>query len=195
MHYLPDTNDQDAIAERYWPDAFKSVIRSELGSALKDSVTPQNFRYIYKRHYSALYPDIDAFLEAVMGSLIIGAENGADAGFEAVYAAFLAEQRLPDIYRYAQHPWPDVMSASLQQRIHRAVVKDYSPDDGFSYAHRDGYINDYVKYDDFIDAVAAIVVACASNGLDDTLERLYTALILGYPLPPLRRNPRRLKTW
>ncbi|MDD5311832.1 MAG: hypothetical protein PHO26_02200 [Dehalococcoidia bacterium] len=195
MHYLPDTDDQDAIAERYWPDGFKGVIRNGLSRALSITLTPQNLRRIYQRHFSGSYPDVDAFAETVLNSTIIGAENGADRGFEAVYSAFLAETRLPCLYRYALHPWPDVMSASLQRKIQLAVVKDYSADDGFRYAYKDGYLRDYVNHADFIDAVADIIVVCTANGVDDTLERIYTAFIHGHPLPPMRRNPRRLKTW
>ena len=33
MHYLPDTDEQDALTEIYWPDDFKTVVRQELREA------------------------------------------------------------------------------------------------------------------------------------------------------------------
>jgi hypothetical protein len=195
MHYLPDTNDQDAVQERYWPDGFKQVIRNELSRALSVIITAQSLRHIYQRHYTDTYPDINRFVETVINSVIVGAENGADRGFEAVYSAFLAETPLPQVSHYVRHLWPDVMTAKTRHKILNAVVRDYTTDDGFSYAYKDGYHKDYVNYSDFINAVSDTIVSSIANGIDDALEKIYIAFISGYPLPPLRRNPKRLKTW
>jgi hypothetical protein len=195
MHYLPDTDDEDAIRERYWPDGYKLAIRSEVRDAVVPGLQGTGMARIYRRSYRDTFQGVSEFIDCIVGGIIIGAENGADEGFESVYESFIAECELPEIYRYARAFRPPNISKKGEGTIHRAIVKDFGKDDGFSYAYKDGYDGKYASYEDFIDRVADIMVAGARNGVYSAFERFYRAFFYRYPLPPMRRNPRRLKTW
>jgi hypothetical protein len=196
MHYLPDTDEQDALSEKYWPDEFKAVIRQELQDALSKRLKrSRNLRRLYRRDYANVYRDFDHFTDAIINILIISAENGADYGFDIVYNAFLTEARVPEQRRYACSYWPQVMTRSVENSIRRAVVKSYEKDEGFAYAYKDGYLSDFKDYKHFIDKVAGLVVSGIATGIDDKLEQLYKSFLGGHPLAANRRNPRRLKTY
>jgi len=195
MHYLPDTNDEDAIQERYWPDNFKLVIRNEIKLTASFKFTAANLKHIYKQHYSQFFSEIQLFCDAVINSIVVGAENGVDIGFDSVYSAFLKEIPLPEMFQYHRSLWPTLVNADINKKIHQAIAMDYYTDDGFRYAYKDGYKNDYVNYSTFINIIADILIISMSNQIDDTLQKLYAAFVYGYPLPPFRRNPKRLKTW
>jgi hypothetical protein len=195
MHYLPDTNDEDAMQERYWPDGYKLTIRSEIREVVVPELREAGIARIYRRSYRDSFQGIAEFTDRVAGGIIIGAENGADEGFESIYASFIAECDLPEIYGYACTFRAPKISKTGQRAIQRAIVKDFRKDDGFTYAYKDGYHDKYASYRDFIDRVAEIMLAGVKNGLYSAFERSYKAFFYGYPLPPMRRNPRRLKTW
>jgi hypothetical protein len=195
MHFLPDDEDEDGISERYWPDDFKDLIRRMLPPELRKELNETNLLAIYERQYSQDYPDIHHFVDRIIESAVIGAENGADEGFESIYNAFLDEAPLPFARPYARYLSPDVFSRTMAEAIHRAVVEDYLQDDGFIYAYRAGYSDRYENFDRFIDETAWLVVHAAKNGFDDMLGRIYRAFLSRRPLPPARRNPRRLKQY
>jgi hypothetical protein len=195
MHYLPDTNDEDAVQERYWPDSYKLVIRREVRSAISPALNTKAIGHIYKRRYSRNFPEIGQFVESITGGIIIGAENGADNGFEIVYASFLSESPMPGPHRCARPLWQGDLSRKSLNNIRTAVIRDYRTDDGFVYAYRDGYRGDYSSMDGFVGKVADIIVIETANGISATLGKYYRAFMFGWPLPPMRRNPKRLKTW
>lgn len=195
MHYLTDTDEQDAISEKYWPDEFKQVIRQELQNALSKKMKSRSLSCFYRRHYSNMYRDLRHFTDEIINILVISAENGADHGFDIVYNAFLTEARIPEQRRYARSYWPQIMTRRIENRIRKAVVKSYENDDGFTYAYNDGYTKDYKNYRHFIDDVAGLVVSGIVAGIDDKLEQLYKAFLIGRPLATNRRNPKRLKTF
>jgi hypothetical protein len=196
MHYLPDTDEQDALSEKYWPDEFKAVIRQELQDALSGRLKKsRNLSRLFGRCYSDMYRDFDHFTDAIINILIISAENGADHGFDIVYNAFLTEARVPEQRRYACSYWPHVMTGSVEDKIRRAVVGSYEKDEGFAYAYKDGYTGDFKDYGHFIDEVAGLIVSGIASGIDDRLEQLFKSFLGGYPLAANRRNPKRLKTY
>jgi len=192
MHYLPDTEEQDAAAERYWPDGFKQVIREEVGRAIRIKLKEERLRRIYKGRYQDKYADAGQFVYRIAEIVIIGAENGADDGFELIFKAFLTESRLPEIARYAVYVWPHIFSQNIVGRIQNAIAFDYRNDETFKYAYNVGYRKDYLHFDDFIDQMAGMITTSVINGTDDMLVRIYTAFLNCQPLPPARRNPRRL---
>ena len=195
MHYLPDTDDEDAIQERYWPDGYKLTIRKEIRDVVAPGLQYAGIERIYRRSYRDSFPGITEFTDRVAGGIIIGAENGADEGFESVYASFIAECDLPETYGYARTFRSPTIDKAAERAIYRAIVKDFSKDDGFTYAYKHGYAGKYASYGDFIDRVAEIMVAGVKNGVYSAFGRFYKAFFYGYPPPPMRRNPRRLKTW
>lgn len=195
MHYLPDTNDEESLQERYWPDSFKQTIREVVRASISDKLRETDLASIYSRHYTGQFIDLAAFMDSLLNAIVIGAENGADEGFELVYNAFIRETVLPETYRRVRSVWPFRISARDRRKIHRAIVNDYFMDDGFNYAYRDGYRQQFRLFSNFIDAVAGLLVDSMENGVNITLERHYIAFLRGLPLPVMRRNPRRLKTW
>jgi hypothetical protein len=195
MHYLPDTEEQDAAAERYWPDGFKQVIRDEVGRAVKLKLKERELRRVYEKRYQDGYVDAGQFANKIAETVIIGAENGADAGFEMIFKAFLTESSLPEIARYAVYLWPNIFSQKIMDRIQNAVAFDYRNDETLKYAYNVGYRKEYSKFDEFIDRIAFKITASVINGTDDMLARIYTAFLNCQPLPPARRNPKRLKVY
>ena len=195
MHYLPDTEEQDAAAERYWPGAFKQVIREKVGQAVKAKLKEERLRHIYEDKYHDTYADAGQFSDRIAEIVVIGAENGADDGFEMIFKAFLTESQLPEIARYAVYLWPNVFNERIIDRIHKAVAIDYGRDETFKYAFKVGYQKEYREFNRFIDSIASRITTSVINGTDDTIARIYTAFLNGQPLPPARRNPKRLKVY
>ena len=126
---------------------------------------------------------------------VIGAEKGADNGFDAIYQAFLDEKPLPEARPYARYLWPGFFPEMLKQRIHQAIAEDYRQDEEFLYAYKVGYAQRYPGFERFIDEVARLMVFATENGVDDMLAQIYRAFWAMRPLPPARRNPRRLKQY
>ena len=195
MHFLPDTEAEDAAAERYWPDGFKQLVQKEVGRAIRAKLDETSLRHVHKRQYGDKYPELSRFADRIADMVVIGAENGADDGFEAVYRAFMTESPLPDTRTYARYFQPQVFSRELRRRIHQAVASDYSQDDSLQYAYQVGYSKAYNNFDEFIDEVAGLIVGGVVNGVDDTLARIYRSFVNRQALPPARRNPKRLKSW
>jgi hypothetical protein len=195
MHYLPDTEEQDAAAERYWPDGFKQVIRDEVGKAVKLKLKERKLRRVYEKRYQDGYVDAGQFANKIAETVIIGAENGADAGFEMIFKAFLTESSLPEIARYAVYLWPNIFSQKIMDKIQNAVAFDYRNDETLKYAYNVGYRKEYSKFDEFIDRIACKITTSVINGTDDMLARIYSAFLNCQPLPPARRNPKRLKVY
>ena len=195
MHYLPDTNDEEALQERFWPDGYKVTLRREVRNALSRAFPEADMKRVYRRAYLHSRSSLKEFTECLVNGIVIGAENGADEGFESVYASFLAECELPEIYPYPDAFYPPVFNGSNVRPISRAIMADFRDDDGFRYAYKDGYTCSYAGYDKFLAAVADIMLAGIKKGVYSVLQRYYEAFVHGYPLPPMRRNPRRVKTW
>lgn len=195
MHYLPDTTDEESLLERYWPDGFKPIIRDIVQTILGKHINDVDLAHIYRRHYTDLFPDVGSLRRNLINSAMIGAENGVDEGFELIYDAFLKEIPLPESYIRMHPVWPFIISLKDRCRIKKAIEQEYFNDDGFIYAYNDGYKSQFTRFNSFINAVADLMTNSTINGVNVTLEKYYNAFIHGWPLPAMRRNPRRLKTW
>ena len=199
MHFLPDTLEEDAAGERYWPDGFKQVIREEIPAALYSDFNEQSLGQIYKEKFSAKsrakYPDLKSFIEQVIGLVVIGAENGADQGFDGVFKSFMKESALPEAKPYARHLWPYIFSGSRREKIHQAIVQEYKRDKSLQYAYQVGYAAKYGSFAEFIDEIAWRIEAGIESGVDDVLAKIYRSFLAKGGLPQGRRRPKRLKQW
>jgi histidinol-phosphate/aromatic aminotransferase/cobyric acid decarboxylase-like protein len=197
MHYMPDTEDEDSAAETFWPEGYKQVIRDDfrqlIGAQFKDG---KKLRHIYQQRYSEKFTDINQFVGRIADMVVIGAENGADEAFDDIMSAFFTESPLPEVRRYARYSWPQLLPERVKKRLQQVIVDEYSRDNVYTYAHKAGYQDSHRNFDEFINQVAELVTTGAANGADDVLEALYRSFLEPlYPLPPARRNPRRLRMW
>lgn len=194
MHFLPDTEEADAVAERYWPDSFKQVIQKEVQQAIGIELNGGNLRHVYRQYYRD-FCDLEQFTDRIADMVVVGAENGADEGFDGIYRAFLTESPLPEARHHARYLWPRVFSPKLRNRVHQAVIADYSRDDALQHAYKVGYTGDYGDFEEFISEAARLVVVGVMNGVDNMLAQIYDSFANKRPLPPARRRPKRLKGW
>ncbi len=196
MHFMPDTEDTDSAAEKFWPEGYKQVIREDvrqkIGAQLNDG---KRLRHIYQQQYFEKYTDLSQFVGKIAGMIVIGAENGADDAFDDIITAFLTESFLPEVRRYARYFWPQALPQRAKNRLQQVIVDEYSQDEIYSYAYKAGYQGSYLNFGEFISQVAQLVVTGAMNGADDTLEAIYRSFVAPCPLPPARRRSRRLKSW
>jgi len=199
MHFLPNTLEEDAAGERYWPDGFKQVIRGEIPPVLHSEFNEQSLGQIYKEKFyekfRAKYPDLKSLIDQVIGLVVIGAENGADQGFDGVFQSFMSESPLPDAKPYARHLWPYIFSGLLKGKIHQAIVKEYKRDKSLQYAYKVGYAAKYGSFAEFIDEIAWRIEAGIESGVDEVLAKIYRSFLAKRGLPQGRRRPKRLKEW
>jgi hypothetical protein len=196
MHYLPDTEDEDSAAEKFWPEGYKQIIRDEIPARVSVQLHEEKqFRRIFKQRYSEKYSDHSEFLNRIGDMVAVGAENGADDAFNEIMDAFLFELPLPEVRRYARYLWPEALSEDIAESLRQVVIDEYRVDDVYTNAYRVGYTGRYSSLDEYIDRVSEIVIIGTKNGANDTLERIYRSFITHTPLTPARRRPRRLKIW
>ena len=196
MHYLPDTDDEDSAAEKFWPEGYKQVIREAIPALVSAQLHEKtHFSHIYTECYSEKYSDHSEFLKRIGDMVAVGAENGADDAFNDIMDSFLYELPLPDVRRYARYLWPEALSEDTTSRLKQVVIDEYMVDDLYTNAYRVGYAERYAGLDEYIDWVSEIVVVGTKNGANDTLERIYRSFMMRTPLTPARRRPRRLKIW
>ena len=196
MHFMPDTEDDDSAAERFWPEGYKQVIREDvrqsIGARLGDG---KRLKHIFRRLYSEKYGDLGQFASKIADMIAVGAENGADDAFEELMEAFLVEGPLPEGREYASYFWPQAFSPAIRDKLEQVIVDEYSQDNIYQHAYESYYGRKYRRFDEFIDRVTRAVVIAAMNGADDMTAAIYRSFITPYPLPPARRYPRRLKLW
>jgi len=194
MHFMPDTEDEDSAAEMFWPEGYKQVIREDVRRAIVAQLTgKRRFRRVYRNGYSERYSSYEEFLDKVADIVTIGAENGADDAFDEIMDAFLEEEALPVLRRYAGYSWPDALPREVREPLRRSIVDEYSQDDVYLFAYKVGYKNDFDTFDEYINRVAELVKTGVKNGAEDTLEQIYRSFISLDRLRPVRRYPRRLK--
>lgn len=196
MHYMPDTEDADSAAEKFWPEGYKQVIRDDLRQLIGARINSgKDWCHIYQRQYSKKYADFSQFAGRIADMVVVGAENGVDDAFDDIITVFLTESPLPEVRRYARYLWPQAWPQRVKNRLRRVVVDEYSQDEIYSYAYNAGYQGSYRNFGEFIDQVARLTVNGAMNGTDDMLAAIYSSFLNSSPLPPARRHPRRLKSW
>jgi hypothetical protein len=196
MHFIPDTEDSDSAAERFWPEGYKQVIRGDVRQEVSAKLgSGKRLKHIYQQFYSEKYADLNQFLNKIADMITIGAENGADDAFEELMEAFLVEDRLPEGHEYFSYFWPQAFSPSIKSKLSRVVIDEYSLDNIYQHAYNSYYQIKFSSFDKFIDQVARKVVIATMNGADEMVAAIYRSSVPPQPLPPARRYPRRLKLW
>ena len=196
MHYMPDTEDEDSAAETFWPEAYKQVIRDDLRQAVITQLgAKKRFKHVYQQRYCEKFSEYNQFLDKMADMAAIGAENGADDAFDEIVDAFLVEEALPDMRRYTHYFWPQAFNREIKEKIRQVIADEYSQDDVYSFAYKVGYQRDFPTFDTYMNQVAQLVITGAINGANDVLEAIYRAFMYLGPLSPVRRHPRRLKSW
>lgn len=196
MHFMPDTEEEDSAAEKFWPEGYKQVIREDIrqliGARLNDG---KRLRHIYQQQYSEKFADLNQFAGRIADMIAVGAENGADDTFEELMGAFLVEDPLPEGREYVSYFWPQAFSTSIKNKLAQVIVDEYSQDNIYQHAYDSYYQGKFRSFDEFIDQVARTVIIGAVNGADDMVAAIYRSFVTPHPLPPARRYPRRLKLW
>lgn len=193
MHDLPDTEDADAAAERYWPEAYKDLIRTHLKQALLVQFhEAEAFTAVYEKNYTNRFGSYDQFVDRLAEMVVIGAENGIDDILEEVYASFRRNTPIPDKRLHAVYFWPEPLAEDLKKELQGKVFEAFRNHHTYAHIHEDHYQSN-LSFDDFIDQIAALVVAGAVNGADDSLGNIYRSFLSASPLPPARRRPRRIR--
>ena len=127
MHDVPDTDDADAAAERYWPEAYKEIIRSRLSRIVSARFQEDEaFSGVYERGYKDRFDSYERFVNRLAEMIVIGAENGVDDVLEEVYDAFRRSKPLPGKRLYGRYFWPEPFDEALKETLHQAVFDDFS---------------------------------------------------------------------
>lgn len=194
MHDIPDTEDQDADAEKYWPANFKQIIRTRLKDSFTIKVTESSaFTAIHNNYYKEYFDSYEEFVSRLGEIVLIGAENGADEIFDEIYNSFFRETDLPDVRTCANYFWPQPLSDEIKKELHQAVFEEYRGFHDYVHIFEDHINSKYQSFDEFINRIAALVVTGAVNGADDSIGKIYHSFLTGTALPILRRYPRRVK--
>jgi len=192
MHEPVDTEDQDAAAERYWPEDYKGLIRERLGPALSKQFIEQDaFKAIYEKHYTDGFEDYDQFVSRLEDMVTIGAENGIDEILNEIHTSFHEDTSLPDSRLPARIHWPELMDEDLKEELHQRVFHEFRDHHAYEHIFEDHHHGEG-DFDDFMHEIADMVVAGAVKGVDKTLDNIYRSFLTGKPLPPARRYPKRL---
>jgi len=193
MHEPVDTEDQDAAAERYWPEDFKGLIRERLGTAFSNQFIEQDaFKAIYDKHYTSHFDAYDHFVSRIADMVTIGAENGIDEILNEIHKSFHEDTALPESRLPARIHWPEPIDQDLKEALHQRVFHEFRGYHVYEHIFEDHYQGEG-DFDDFIHEIAELVVAGAVKGVDKTLGNIYRSFLTGKPLPPSRRYPKRLR--
>ena len=193
MHFMPE---DEGYEEKLWPDDYKAVIKNRFPSLIASALRSEDtLRNIYAQQYREKFPDVERFLERITEMLVIGAEKGGDEAFDEIVTAFLYEDLLPGERRYVRYLLLSELPEEITQEIMQQIIADYGPDEVFLHAYKVGYWDLFETYEQFLNATARLAVLGVVNGIDDMLAGIYKAFATNGPLPPARRNPKRIKNW
>ena len=193
MHDMPDTDEADAAAERYWPEEYKWVIKTDLKQTFAAAIQGAGaFSGIYQRDYSGQFESYEMFIHHLAEGVAIGAENGADEILEEIQGALLRNGSLSEKRLYAVYFWPQPFDEGLKNRLHREAFEEFGTHHIYKHIHED-HFHGHQSFDEFIDYLARLVVVGAMNGADKAIGDIYRAFLFGAPLPHFRRRPRRVR--
>jgi len=193
MHDLPDTDDADASAEKFWPEGYKNIIRTNLSRSFANMVlADEAFRSFYKRSYQERFDTYEAFVDRLAEMVVIGAENGIDLILGEVYDAFRNNYQFPDKRYYAKYFWPEAFSEDLRKVLASKAFDEFDNHHAYVHIYEDHYESN-LSFDEFIAQITDLVVMGAVNGADDALGDIYRAFLDRAPLPTARRRPRALR--
>ena len=193
MHFMPE---DEGYEEKLWPDGYKTVIKSRLreviASELRSLDTMQN---VYKLQYTDKFPNLDWFMERITDMLVIGAEKGGDEAFDDIVTAFLYEFPLPEPRIYTRYLLLPNLPGSVNRQLMQQVIEEYKEDEVFIHAFKVGYWDLYEDFEQFLIETARLAAVGVVNGMDDMLTDIFRAFAAAGPLPPARRNAKRVKNW
>ncbi len=193
MHFMPE---DEGYEEKLWPDNYKNVIKNQLriviASRLRAGDTVQN---VYGQQYADRFPDLDRFMDRITEMLVIGAEKGGDEAFDEIVSAFLYESPLPEARVYARYLFLPELPGEVERQLRQQVIDAYREDEVFIHAFNVGYFDLYENFEQFLHASAILAAAGVVNGMEDMLTAIYRAFAADGPLPPARRNAKRVKNW
>jgi len=193
MHFMPE---DEGYEEKLWPDGYKAVIKNRLraviASELRSEDTLQN---VYEQQYADQFPDLDRFIERITEMLVVGAEKGGDEAFDDIVTAFLYEYPLPEPRVYARYLLLPKLPEEVSRQLMQQVIDEYGQDEVFIHAFQVGYGDLYENFEQFLNESARLAAVRVVNGMDDMLTAIYRAFATGGPLPPARRNAKRVKNW
>jgi len=196
MHFIADTEEEDYAAELFWKEDFKKVIREKVPKVIFDELTKKNaFKGVYRKKYCKEFANYEGFVETIGSKVAIGAENGADDAFDEIYSAFRGQIALPCSRKYARYLWPCAMTAEIKKGVHNSIFREYSQEISYLADYEEHYYKAFPSFHAFIHRISAFVVVGSANGADDMLTEIYRCFLRWLPLPPSRRQPRRLKGW
>lgn len=194
MHFFVLTEAEENVEEKYWPEGFKKIIRTEVEKTVFDHITKnKTFIDTFQAHYTTTYTDYAEFATHLARMVAIGAENGADAIFDEIYSITENKADLPQVRAYARYFWPKVLTKELEDGIEYAIIGEYRQEEAYSRTYEDHFKEKYKDYNEFLGAIVESVTSGAVNGADDTLGRIYQALLKYEPIPTIRKRPKRLK--
>ena len=193
MHDMPDTDDADAAAERFWPEGYKEILWAELIPAFTDLLREvEAFKNIYEQNYSEEFNTYEEFVDRLAEMVTIGAENGSDNIFDEIYAAFSHNAPLPGIRAYARYFWPGSFDEQLKSRLHDKVIAEYRDLHAYEHVYEDHY-EGQLSFEEYISHIASLVVVGAQKGADDMIGSVYRAFLGPTHLPIARRRPKRTR--
>jgi hypothetical protein len=193
MHEMPDTDDVDADAERFWPEDYKTTIRDRVAERVVVAISDAGaFERSYEAHYTGAFTSYPDFVGRLAEIVAIGAENGTDGSFDEIHAAMRNGSAPPEARVRVRYLQPEPIDDILGAELHRAIVAEYRESHTFEHLHEDHYSGE-LDFDDLVEHTATTVVTGGINGADDALAAIYCALLTGSPLPPARRRPRRIR--
>ncbi len=193
MHDMPDTDEADAAAERFWPEEYKWVIKDELKKAVKAGlVAERSFSGVYQKDYTDRFDSYEAFADRLAEGVSIGAENGADDILNEIHHRIRKNDALPETRPYAAYFYPQPFDETLKTSLYREVFEEFRAHPVYRHIYEDHY-ETRQTFDAFIDQLARLVLVGAMNGADKALGDIFRAFLFSSPLPAFRRRPRRVR--
>lgn len=193
MHDMPDTDDQDATAEIFWPSGYKEIIRHRLGPEMASRIIEAGaFIDVYAQRFNDRFRDYEQFVDRVIENVVIGCENGAESAFDEIHLSFRSSLPLPEARPYARYLWPGPFNLELKDAIYGKVFDEYSRCHGYVHIYEDHY-EGILDFESFIKQVASLVSIGSENGADDALGIIYRSFLEASPLPLARRRPKRIR--
>ena len=150
---------------------------------------------VYYQQYAKQFHNLERFVERIAEMLVVGAEKGSDEAFDDIVTAFLYEYPLPTPRIYARYLLLSKLPEEVSQPLTQKIVDEYRQDEVFIHAFNVGYYDLYESFEQFLKEYASLASVGVVNGIDDMLTAIYRSFAAGGPLPPARRNAKRVKNW
>ena len=188
--------EDEGYEEKLWPDGYKGVIKNQLREVIASTLRSEDVLHnVYYQQYAKQFPNLERFVERIAEMLVVGAEKGSDEAFDDIVTAFLYEYPLPTPRIYASYLLLSKLPEEVSQPLTQKIVDEYRQDEVFIHAFNVGYYDLYESFEQFLKESASLASVGVVNGIDDMLTAIYRSFAAGGPLPPARRNAKRVKNW